>query len=249
MKKMGNNILGRRLAAMFIDGLIIIVLGVLTYLAVQAAQISMIVFFAAVALIVLIYPNLFEFSSLSATPGMLIMGLHLSFDDVNNVHTAHFLRSAWRLISCLPFGFGFWYCLADEEGKTVYDIKSSSHVVKMEKHSSTGKTPAVYVYNNNGKPEKYTLKKRTLIGRNPDICNIVFPSDAAAVSRCHCSITYNSQTNVFLLEDTGSSFGTHLSDGTMLQPGKIYVLFPNDVFFLGDTCNKIKVGFTEKNND
>ncbi|MBW5445470.1 FHA domain-containing protein [Cohnella sp. CFH 77786] len=74
------------------------------------------------------------------------------------------------------------------------------------------------------------------IGRDPALCHVVFPVDVGEVSRRHCTLRYQEEDQLFLLEDHGSSNGTFLPDGERLQPGKRYPLRSGQRFALsGDT--------------
>lgn len=70
------------------------------------------------------------------------------------------------------------------------------------------------------------------IGRDPAYCHIVFPPSANEVSRRHCTLRYEADSQLFYLEDHGSSNGTFLSDGRQLEPGKWYPLRPGERFAL-----------------
>lgn len=70
------------------------------------------------------------------------------------------------------------------------------------------------------------------IGRDPAVCQIVFPSDAGEISRRHCTIRFEADRGVFLLEDHGSSNGTFLTGGEKLVPGRSYPLKAGDRFSL-----------------
>ena len=54
------------------------------------------------------------------------------------------------------------------------------------------------------------------IGRSPD-CNVVYPADAAGISRHHCTIS-RSGTGILLVRDEGSSCGTRLVGGGQILP-------------------------------
>ena len=101
-------------------------------------------------------------------------------------------------------------------------------------------------FEKNGKYECYILANdRILIGRNPQMCTVLYSPNTAGVSRCHCSVTYNEQTNLFILEDLCSSNGTFLKNGYRLEEGKVITLSPDDSFYLGKKQNECIVGFTE----
>jgi len=85
------------------------------------------------------------------------------------------------------------------------------------------------------------LDRRLLIGRDAVQCGVVFPYEAGEVSRRHCTVRYNPEANVFLLEDHGSSNGTFLASGIRLEPGKQYELHDGDRFSLSGAAHSFEV--------
>lgn len=71
-----------------------------------------------------------------------------------------------------------------------------------------------------------------MIGRDPAYCQIVFPVEAGEVSRRHCTLHYEADSELFFLEDHGSSNGTFLANGRRMQPGKRYPLKSGERFAL-----------------
>lgn len=69
-----------------------------------------------------------------------------------------------------------------------------------------------------------------MIGRD-SACGILFPNDTQGVSSRHCTLSF--QNNNLMLTDVGSSFGTYLEDGTLLQPMSPHPMRPNMRFYLG----------------
>jgi len=76
------------------------------------------------------------------------------------------------------------------------------------------------------------LNRRLTIGRDPARCAILFPYEAADISRVHCTLKFMEETRVFVLEDNGSSNGTFLSNGERLKPGFKYELRSGERFSL-----------------
>ncbi|MBP2119170.1 anti-sigma factor RsiW [Cohnella lubricantis] len=70
------------------------------------------------------------------------------------------------------------------------------------------------------------------LGRDAAQCGIIFPYDAGEISRKHCSLRFEAERGLFLIEDHHSSNGTFLSDGERLEPGVIYELRPGARFSL-----------------
>jgi len=83
------------------------------------------------------------------------------------------------------------------------------------------------------------------LGRDPTQCSLVFRTDAAEISRKHCSLSYHKGKGIFLLLDHGSSNGTFLRDGRRLEPHKVYELRPGDRFFLSGDRHQFEVRIVE----
>jgi hypothetical protein len=73
------------------------------------------------------------------------------------------------------------------------------------------------------------------IGRDPSVCQLVFPNNIEVVSRKHCRIKFDSSENAFILQDLGSSYGTFLSVGKQLSSNENEHLKNGDRFYL---CNR-----------
>jgi hypothetical protein len=81
------------------------------------------------------------------------------------------------------------------------------------------------------------------MGRDPEMCQIVFPADSGEVSRRHCTVGFDEEARIFLLVDHGSSNGTFLNDGRRLEPGVPYRLLPGDRFALSGGKHWFEVRF------
>ena len=80
-----------------------------------------------------------------------------------------------------------------------------------------------------------------LIGRDKTSCKVVFNEGTAGVSGRHCSVSFDSSKNQFILVDLRSTYGTYLMSGERLTANKQYYLRPGDAFFVGDRSNIFKV--------
>ncbi|RMH11059.1 MAG: FHA domain-containing protein [Gemmatimonadetes bacterium] len=76
--------------------------------------------------------------------------------------------------------------------------------------------------------------KPLYIGRHPSVANLVISRGAASVSKRHCCVRYDAPSGFFLLEDSWSTNGTFLADGTRLEPGKQVRLRSGDRFYLAE---------------
>ncbi|MFC5407242.1 FHA domain-containing protein [Cohnella soli] len=89
---------------------------------------------------------------------------------------------------------------------------------------------------------RYRLTGRRLtIGRDPARCAVLYPYESSDISRVHCTVRYDEEARIFLLEDNGSSNGTFLSDGERLKPGSKVVLRSGDRFSLSDPLQTFEV--------
>ncbi|MEZ5403900.1 MAG: trypsin-like peptidase domain-containing protein [Bryobacteraceae bacterium] len=81
-----------------------------------------------------------------------------------------------------------------------------------------------------------------VFGRDAGAANLVFPGDAAMVSKRHCQVTRDSSGRVWL-EDLWSSNGTFFAAGNRrLQPGAREELKPGDRFYVGSPDNMFEAG-------
>jgi len=234
-----------RMTAVLIDALIVALSSAAIYLILSLLDAAVWVYILSISLFVLLYPLFFELLPMTATPGMHLFGLYITFAKGKRHGLSIFIRWLLAIITCIPLGIGFWYGFFEKNERTLYDVLSGSaayiHTEKMTKSHM----PCVWAKRSNGKYECYVLSNdRILIGRNPQMCTVLYPPDTAGVSRCHCSVTYNEQTNLFILEDLCSSNGTFLKNGYRLEEGKVITLSPDDKFYLGKKQNECIVGFT-----
>jgi len=77
------------------------------------------------------------------------------------------------------------------------------------------------------------------IGRDPQRCQVVFPSDTQGISSLHCRLTQ--QGSSITLTDSGSTYGTFLAGGRKLNANESVTLRSGDSFYLADTKNEFKV--------
>lgn len=79
------------------------------------------------------------------------------------------------------------------------------------------------------------------IGRNAASCQIVFRDGTPGVSGKHCTVSYDSNTEVFTLTDLNSSYGTFLGNGMKLTANSPINIRSGDIFYIGDKANVLKV--------
>ena len=79
------------------------------------------------------------------------------------------------------------------------------------------------------------------IGRDPRLCQLVFPAECAEVGRQHALLRFDPQIGQFLLEDCGSRNGTFLDAGERLPPNRAHRLAPGTCFYLGNRRYRFEV--------
>lgn len=80
---------------------------------------------------------------------------------------------------------------------------------------------------------RFMIRKGTslILGRNSEVCNVVYPAGTAGVSGRHCEVFFD-QGNVYI-KDLGSSHGTFLGSGAKLSAGQPVQIRPGEAFSLG----------------
>jgi hypothetical protein len=82
---------------------------------------------------------------------------------------------------------------------------------------------------------------QSTLGRDPRMANLVFPADAASVSKRHCTVRWDAGRRTFVLEDHGSTNGTFLATGERLLANQPRDLYPGERFYVGDRRNQFEV--------
>lgn len=86
--------------------------------------------------------------------------------------------------------------------------------------------------------------KTIYIGRDPQLCQLVFPQDTPGVSRTHCMlhlVTNAGRESYVELKDLNSTYGTFLPNGNRVNPNSIVRLKNGDSFFVGSQENMVSV--------
>ena len=80
--------------------------------------------------------------------------------------------------------------------------------------------------------------KPAVIGRDPKVCQILFPGNTAGVSGKHCTVRFDG--SVFTVVDEGSSFGTWV-DQTKLTPGTPVTVHRGQVLKIGSSKEALQL--------
>jgi len=244
-----KRIMKKRLLAAMVDLAFVSAVDVLLCWLLSVCGAAMWIRIASCSVVTVAYFTVFDASPLAATPGMAIFKLWIVYKKSGNVFLQALLRFLFAILTCLPFGFGFWYGFISPKGVTVFDVATDSSVETFGQDNRSGKVPCVFKVGEDRETVFYKVAKGGIIfGRDPKVCNVLFPADAGGISRSHCNVSYNEQTGLFLIEDLCSSYGTFKEDGTQIFPGKTETLSIEEKFYLARKSNLYCVGFKEEEN-
>lgn len=122
------------------------------------------------------------------------------------------------------------------------DTAGSSAAGKPAKNSPSGKKPLLRGVTGKYAGQSFDLSKgKVTLGRDPNLCNIVFDKNTPGISGNHCQVSYDAGRDCFLLTDNGSSYGTFLGNGKKLPASVAEKLAAGDTFYLCDNVNKFVV--------
>lgn len=218
-------------------------------------------------LVGIMYYALFESSVRGATIGKMILGIKVVDESDRKIDfgTA-FIRSICRLFSNF-FYIGYIIAFVSDGNQSLHDKLAGTYVISA-KHSytevvsskknittqykpTTNVTYQSNVYSNSPKliavsgqlaGMSFSVDNRgIMIGRDPSCCGVVMHKDTAGISRHHCTVTYNKQTGMFILNDCGSSCGTFTSNGMRVINGQPVALRSGERFYLGSASNSFEV--------
>ena len=250
---------GARIGACLLDGAILWVMIVLG--AFISYGLGAILMFAGSVL----YFGICEGSSLSASLGKKMCGLIVVDSDGNPLgYGKSFTRALCRLLSGLVFGIGFLIGLFDERGLTLHDRLAGTFVADRFQIQQQKPFAAVPISTPVPKPETQREgafmnpqiigivgqfagrafpipPQGIMMGRDPAACDFVFPENTKGISRSHCKLQFNAQTQMFVLYDLGSSYGTFLGNGIRVPQGQPAALRTGDEFYLASRGNVFRV--------
>jgi S1-C subfamily serine protease len=86
----------------------------------------------------------------------------------------------------------------------------------------------------------FPVQGNVTFGRNP-ASKIAYPEDYKGISGNHCIIQYDEVNALFLLMDLGSSYGTFLENGQMIQKNSRVALSHGDKFYLASPVELFEV--------
>lgn len=243
--------LGVRIGAALLDGIFLnIIAGLL-------AVISVDLYLLVIPFLSLLYFGICEGSPMSASLGKRICGLIVVDEDgLPLTYGTAFLRSFGRLVSGVILGIGFLMGLFDSEGKTLHDRMARTFVADSRvpytppapqpqtppRKGSNQMNPKIIGISGQFAGRAFSIAPQgAMLGTDAASCDFVFPQGSPGISRNHCKIQYNPQTQMFILYDLGSSYGTFLGSGVRVPQGQPMALRPGDDFYLASQATLFRV--------
>lgn len=237
--------MGARIGAFFLDAVII------NAIAGLIAFVSLYLYGLVVPFLSLLYFGLCEGSPMSASLGKRVCGLIVVDEDgLPLTYGTAFLRSLGRMISGVCLGVGFLMGLFAGDGRTLHDRMAHTFVADgsasqppaprpqplpqpAPKKGNDPMNPQIIGISGQFAGRAFPIPPQgSMLGTDPASCDFVFPHGSPGISRNHCKIQYNPQTQMFILHDLGSSYGTFLGSGARVLQGQPMALRPGDDFYL-----------------
>ena len=244
--------MGARIGALLLDGLFI------NIIASFLAFISFHLYAIFVVFGTFLYYGICEGSSMSATLGKKICGIIVLDENGNKLSSSQgFLRSLCRILSGIILGIGYLLALFDDENRALHDKLAKTFVAKelpvaqqpqvpnqapVQRSIPMSVNPQIIGVAGQFAGKSFQISQQgILMGRDSASCEFAFPDNAQGISRNHCRIMFNPQTQMFVLYDLGSSYGTFLATGAKVPQGQPVALRPGDEFYLASRANTFRV--------
>lgn len=234
--------MGARIGACLLDGLFLWVILVF----------SMLISWGLYLLLALcgsvLYFGICEGSSMSASLGKRICGLMVVDEQGQPLTTGRaFARALCRVLSSAILGIGFLIGLFDPEGKTLHDKLAGTFVTVRQPVMGGGQVvygrqPQLIGVSGQFAGQAFPVTPQgVLLGRDQASCDFAFPAGTQGISRNHCKVQFNPQTQMFVLYDLGSTYGTFLGNGVQVPQGQPMALRNGDEFYLASRANLFRV--------
>ena len=155
----------------------------------------------------------------------------------------------WMLYTFAPIGgialiLGIMLLISDRKKTPVMSAAKAAGGASVGKPAKNpgGKKPVLRGVTGKYAGQSFDLSKgKVTLGRDPNLCNIVFDKSTPGISGNHCQVSYDAAGDYFLLMDNGSSYGTFLGNGKKLPASVAEKLATGDTFYLCNNANKFIV--------
>ena len=204
---------------------------------------------------------------MSASLGKKICGLIVVDENGNKLTPGKgFARAICRMLSGMILGIGYIIALFDDRGKALHDRLAGTFVTSAASLPAFAQQASVPFQNsvppqNNIPPQNNGMRLPSAIcvsgpfagkafsvmnqgitfGRDANLCEVVYSENAKGISRIHCKLLFNPQSQMFILYDMGSSYGTFLDNGKRVLQDQPVALRPGEGFYLASNMNSFRV--------
>lgn len=234
--------LGKRIIALIIDDFVISLICGLIF--VPLVFINFVIAIAISPFVPFLYFVLMEGGGWHATFGKKAVGIFVAdFKGVGISYSTAILRTLCKVLSGAFFCIGYLMGFFSEQKQCLHDMLAQTYVFEG--------SPSYYDDYYDSAPKLVCIKGpaagRTyaigeggiLIGRDSLNCQVVLK--AKNVSRNHCLITYNSASDMFVVSDRNSSYGTFLANGSKIKPSEPVALRSGERFYVAAQDNLFEV--------
>lgn len=237
--------IGKRLVAMLLD-----ILFISTFVAIMSlpfAIISYVAYSWALSvlsfLVFIFYFAIFEGCATRASLGKMIVHIKVVTQEDNRIGFGRaFVRALVFYIISIP---DIIVGLATSDNRSLHDIMTSTCVVNKNAAvivpPSVKAAPSIVCLSGVYAGCSFNVENGVIIGTDPTVCQIVIPSMNTGVSRNHCKVSFDHQSNMFIIHDLGSTNGTFLWNGQPIPQGAPYAVTPGTKFFLATQGNSFEV--------
>jgi len=132
--------------------------------------------------------------------------------------------------------------VARKKSNSSLSQKQKPEIPVQPNKDSRKRSPKLYGLSGQFKGQLIDIESNTTIaiGRDPRVCQIVYPSDHTDISRRHCSVKFVETSQVFLIENYSVN-GTYTRTGQLIGEGTSYQLRPGDCFYLVSSENMFEL--------
>jgi len=95
-------------------------------------------------------------------------------------------------------------------------------------------TPKLLGLDGTYKGRKISLTQEIILGRKADECTLLFPSDAPGVSKVHCKLAWDTESDSCIITDLGATYGTKLISGITVINNASCRVRENEGFVIGE---------------
>ena len=194
-----------------------------------------------------LYFILLEGSNMQATLGKKLLGIRVINMNCNKIgYGTAFVRYIGKIVSTVILFIGYLMALFSDTRQALHDKIADTFVVEADYRPNLPNqisnnlkvNPQIIGISGEYAGKSFPISTNgVMMGRDNIACQIIFFGSTPGISRHHCVISFSPQTNMFVLNDIGSSYGTYTANGTRVQSGQPIALKAGERFYLGGKNN------------